>query len=80
MGSITGPCIAACIFTMIPEVLRVADQWRMVAYGAVLVAIMVLRPSGIFGYKEITIRGMRNLVRRLRKQKLIGPEGVEIDE
>jgi branched-chain amino acid transport system permease protein len=80
MGSITGPCIAACIFTMIPEVLRVADQWRMVAYGAVLVAIMVLRPSGIFGYKEITIRGMRNLVRRLRKQKLIGPEGGEIDE
>ena len=80
MGSITGPIVAAFIFTIIPELLRVAEMWRMVAYGAVLVAIMVLRPSGILGYRELTIRGIRNLYRRVRGKKLIGPEGVEIDE
>ena len=80
MGSITGPIVAAVVFTSIPEMLRVADMWRMVAYGAVLVAIMVLRPSGIFGYRELTIRGIRNFYRRIRGKKLIGPEGVEIDE
>jgi len=54
MGSITGPIIAAFIFTAVPEILRVADIWRLVAYGALLVAIMVFRPQGIFGYKEFS--------------------------
>lgn len=33
MGSITGPVIAAIIFVAIPEALRVASIWRLVAYG-----------------------------------------------
>ena len=53
MGSITGPIIAALLFAGIPELLRAAEIWRLVVYGAVLVAIMVLRPQGIFGYREI---------------------------
>lgn len=58
MGSLTGPIIAALVFAAIPEVLRVANMWRLVAYGVVLVAIMVLRPQGIFGYKELTFKGI----------------------
>lgn len=67
MGSITGPILAALLFATIPEALRMANMWRMVTYGAVLVAIMVLRPQGILGYREITFRGIRNLFRRRRK-------------
>ncbi len=65
MGSITGPILAAIIFAAIPEVLRVANMWRLVAYGAVLVGIMVLRPQGILGYREISVTGMARLLGRL---------------
>ena len=65
MGSISGPILAALLFATIPEVLRMANMWRMVTYGAVLVAIMVLRPSGILGYREFTIGGACRLFRRL---------------
>ncbi|MGE5653531.1 MAG: branched-chain amino acid ABC transporter permease [Bacillota bacterium] len=65
MGSITGPILAALIFAAIPEVLRVANMWRLVAYGVILVSIMVLRPQGIFGYKEISLTGIAKLLGRL---------------
>ena len=78
MGSITGPILAAPLFATIPEALRVANMWRMVTYGAVLVAIMVLRPQGILGYREFTFGGAIRLCRRLgsrlrpRKPEVVG--------
>lgn len=54
MGSLTGPALATAIFVGIPELLRVASMWRLVAYGALLVAIMVFRPQGLLGYRELT--------------------------
>lgn len=53
MGSLTGPLIMAFVFVALPEALRVAQMWRLVAYGLVLVAMMVLRPSGLMGYREV---------------------------
>lgn len=53
MGSLTGPALATAIFVGIPELLRVASMWRLVAYGALLVAIMVFRPQGLLGYREL---------------------------
>ena len=54
MGSITGPLIASFIFIAMPEALRVAQMWRLVAYGLVLVLIMLFRPQGLMGYQELT--------------------------
>lgn len=59
MGSLTGPAIATVIFIAIPEVLRVASMWRLVAYGLLLVAIMVFRPQGLFGFREISWNGIK---------------------
>jgi len=67
MGSITGPILAALLFATIPEALRMANMWRMVTYGAVLVAIMVLRPQGLLGYREFSFRGIYNFFCRRRK-------------
>lgn len=53
MGSISGPLIASFVFTGLPEALRVAQMWRLVAYGLLLVLIMVYRPQGLMGYSEI---------------------------
>jgi len=54
MGSISGPLIASFIFIAMPEALRVAQMWRLVAYGLVLVLIMLFRPQGLMGYQELT--------------------------
>jgi len=53
MGSISGPLIASFVFIGLPEALRVAQMWRLVAYGLLLVLIMVYRPQGLMGYSEI---------------------------
>jgi len=66
MGSITGPFLATIVFTSIPEILRVASMWRLVAYGLLLVLIMIFRPQGIFGYREISLPGLcRSAYRKL---------------
>ncbi len=55
MGSITGTVLATIIFIAIPEILRVASIWRLVAYGLLLVLIMTFRPQGLFGYRELSL-------------------------
>lgn len=70
MGSITGPILATIIFIAVPEVLRVANIWRLVAYGLLLVLIMTFRPQGLLGYKEINFSGFHKYYSRLLK--LIG--------
>lgn len=66
MGSLTGPALAAIVFVAVPEALRVASMWRLVAYGFLLVAIMVFRPQGLFGHQEISWNTWKNLWKRLR--------------
>lgn len=67
MGSISGPVMAALIFIGIPEVLRVANIWRLVAYGLLLVLIMIFRPQGLLGYREISLGFLKDGFDRLRK-------------
>jgi len=67
MGSISGPVIATLIFIGIPEALRVANIWRLVAYGLMLVLIMVFRPQGLMGYQELSLGLVKSWYRRLWK-------------
>ena len=70
MGSISGPAIAAVLFVAIPEVLRVASMWRLVAYGFLLVAIMVFRPQGLMGHQEISWTACKAFWRRFTRQNV----------
>ncbi|BDU49463.1 branched-chain amino acid ABC transporter permease [Haliovirga abyssi] len=54
MGSITGSIIAAIILTIVPELLRGFSEYRMVVYSLTLIILMIARPDGILGKKEIT--------------------------
>ncbi len=63
-GTLTGAVLAAMLLIPLPEVLRMAQEWRLVAYGLIVVLISVLRPEGLFGYREITFEGFRRLCRR----------------
>lgn len=47
MGSIRGSIIAAIILTVLPEMLRAADDFRMFLYAVVLIVMMLFNASGI---------------------------------
>jgi branched-chain amino acid transport system permease protein len=53
MGSITGATIAAAVLTILPEYLRAVASLRMVIYSLALIALMLLRPRGLLGTREV---------------------------
>ena len=48
-GSLAGPALGALLFVGLPEYLRVASEWRLVIFGALLVAITLFAPRGLVG-------------------------------
>ena len=53
MGSISGAVLAAIVLTLLPEALRSASEFRMPIYALALILMMILRPQGLLGLKEI---------------------------
>ena len=53
MGSITGVVAAATILTVLPELFREFAQYRMIVYALALILMMILRPQGLFGIREL---------------------------
>jgi len=67
LGSTTGAIVASIFLTLLPEALRSAftaisgnaeiaqrvDQIRMPIYGLLLVTLMLVRPQGLFGNREL---------------------------
>ena len=49
MGSFWGAVAGAVVVTLVPEVLRVIQEWRMTFFGTLLVAMMIWRPWGLIG-------------------------------
>ena len=56
MGSQIGVVFAAFLLIGLPEFFRELQQFRMLAFGAAMVAIMVWRPKGLLAFREPTIR------------------------
>jgi branched-chain amino acid transport system permease protein len=48
MGSIPGVIVGALALVGLPELLREFSEFRLLVYGAVLVAMMLLRPEGLW--------------------------------
>jgi branched-chain amino acid transport system permease protein len=56
MGSQIGVVLAALFLTLLPELGRDFAQYRMVVFGAAMVLIMIVRPSGLLTARAPTIR------------------------
>jgi len=56
MGSQIGVVIAAMVLILLPELGREFAQFRMLLFGAAMVAIMAWRPRGLLAYRAPTIR------------------------
>ena len=54
MGSISGAVIAAILLTVLPEVLRPVKDYRMVLYALMLIVLMITRPQGLMGSRELS--------------------------
>jgi branched-chain amino acid transport system permease protein len=58
IGSITGAVFGATTLTILPEALRTFDQQfpglRMVIYALLLILLMIFRPQGLLGRRELS--------------------------
>jgi len=71
LGSISGAIAAAIVLTLLPEILRNVgaeiSDYRMIIYSALLVLMMLVRPQGLLGGRELWPRrffGKRALTTR----------------
>lgn len=49
LGSLTGAVVGGVILAALPEFLREVATYRLMIYGALLVLVVVFRPTGLFG-------------------------------
>ncbi len=54
LGSLSGSVIAAILLTIISTFLQDYPETRMVIYSLVLIVMMIYRPQGLLGTKELT--------------------------
>jgi branched-chain amino acid transport system permease protein len=47
MGSVQGVILAALVIVLVPEYLRAFSDYRMLAFGGIMVVMMVFRPQGL---------------------------------
>lgn len=68
LGSMTGAIVGAIVLTVLPEALRDVEQEidlpgiRMVVYSLILILLMIFRPQGIFGQRELSLRLLGRLL------------------
>jgi branched-chain amino acid transport system permease protein len=53
MGSVSGAVVAATVLTLLPEALRTLSEFRMPIYALALILMMILRPQGLLGLREL---------------------------
>lgn len=68
MGSISGSVLAAIILTLLPEVLRPVKEYRMVLYSLMLIVLMITRPGGLLGSRELSLSGLLKRLRPVRER------------
>jgi branched-chain amino acid transport system permease protein len=57
MGNLFGVILGAALIVALPELFREFEQYRLLAFGLMLMVLMVFRPQGL-----LTFRGRRQAV------------------
>ncbi len=65
LGSISGSIIAAVLLAIISTVLQSFSEVRMIIYALLLIVLMLFRPQGLMGSKEISL----SIFKKLGKSK-----------
>lgn len=64
-GTLSGPVVGAFAVVFLPEYLRVAQDYRLVVYGFILVAATIFMPRGLV---PLATQGLRALAARIRRK------------
>ena len=70
LGSLSGSVIAAFLLAILSTVLQPFPELRMIIYSLALVVIMVFRPQGLMGNKELSLKLFSRLGRRDRDKEV----------
>jgi branched-chain amino acid transport system permease protein len=57
-GSQFGVALAATVLVLLPELGRQFSEYRMLLFGAAMMAIMVWRPGGMMAARQPTLRSV----------------------
>ena len=70
-GSLIGTILAGLLLLPLPELLRFgsAEQWRMVLYGVLVVIVILFRPSGLMGTRNIGINNIKDFMAQIKGNK-----------
>ncbi|MCD2493475.1 branched-chain amino acid ABC transporter permease [Lacrimispora sp. NSJ-141] len=80
VGTISGSIFGAVVLTILPELLRFLNDWRLVIYALLLLYIIIWKPYGLFGGREFKFLNLETIEatdsklrkwirRRLRRKK-----------
>lgn len=56
LGSISGSIAGAILLTVLSALLADIPEWRMIIYSVLLIILMIYRPQGLFGNKELSLK------------------------
>ncbi len=62
MGSLSGCILSTGVLTVLPEALRAFSDYRMVFYSILLIVIMIFRPQGLMGTKELSLKFIKKKI------------------
>ena len=68
IGTIRGPILGGILLSALPEVLRFADDYRSLVYGALLVLMVRFMPGGLIGNNSPIVKGCVYLFQKITKK------------
>ena len=68
MGSMTGSILSAYVLTYLQEFLRFLRDYRLIIYPLILILVMLFRPQGLLGMKELSfVRLVDRVAAKIRR-------------
>lgn len=64
-ASLRGVVAGAVLFTAVPEVLRLTEEWRLVIYGGFLLVVVVMFPDGLEQLFQLIDHSLGRVTRRM---------------
>lgn len=68
-ATVAGPFLGAAIFVILPELLRSADQYRLIVLGVILILVVQFAPDGLAGRARAAISASRKWLAAKRRAK-----------
>lgn len=69
LGSLTGSVLGTLVVQLLPEIFRSMSEYRMLFYGIAVVLVVLLRPNGLYGYKEFSLKRVIRSIKNIGKHR-----------